>query len=43
MLAIDELLSSDVSPETITEWRTKFQDVLDTSANSSDLNDNSNL
>jgi hypothetical protein len=39
MGTIDELLSSDVTPESIAEWRAKYETV--TKSNSNDLNQNS--
>lgn len=41
MNAIDELLSSDVTPESIAEWRAKYEIV--TGAHSSELNENSQV
>jgi hypothetical protein len=43
MDVIDELLSSDVTPESIAEWRAKYETVANSNSNSNDLNENSQL
>ncbi|XP_028413398.1 microtubule-associated protein futsch-like [Dendronephthya gigantea] len=43
MDAIDELLTSEVTPESIAQWRAKYETITNSSENGNDLNENSQL
>jgi hypothetical protein len=43
MDAIDELLSSEITPGSIAEWRAKYETLTTSNSNSNDLNENSQL
>ena len=40
MDAIDELLSSHVTPESVAEWRAKYETITNSKASSNYLNEN---